>query len=127
LRSGPVERKQLERRLAAARAEVGPEAAAEAWAEGHALSLDRLVIDAPVAVDSGETQALLKASGLTAREAEVVPLVSRGLSNREISAQLGFTERTAEAHVSNILQKLELASRTQLAAWLLARQTRAAS
>ena len=131
-----LEHKQLERRLAAARAEVGTEAAAEAWAEGQALSLERLEIDASAgadpagagqAIESSDTQALLKASGLTPREAEVLPLVGRGLTNREISQQLGFTERTAEAHVTNILQKLQLASRTQLAAWLLARQARAAS
>ncbi len=52
---------------------------------------------------------------LTAREREVLSGVARGLSNRAIADELGITERTARTHVSNILAKLGLASRTQAA------------
>jgi DNA-binding NarL/FixJ family response regulator len=52
---------------------------------------------------------------LTERELEVLALVGRGLSNKEIATDLGITERTARTHVSNILGKLGLASRTQAA------------
>jgi DNA-binding NarL/FixJ family response regulator len=52
---------------------------------------------------------------LTAREREVLAGVARGLSNRAIADELGITERTARTHVSNILAKLGLASRTQAA------------
>ncbi len=52
---------------------------------------------------------------LTERELEVLAHVGRGLSNREIATALGITERTARTHVSNILGKLGLASRTQAA------------
>jgi DNA-binding NarL/FixJ family response regulator len=52
---------------------------------------------------------------LTARELEVLGLVGRGLSNKDIATELVITERTARTHVSNILGKLELASRTQAA------------
>jgi DNA-binding NarL/FixJ family response regulator len=52
---------------------------------------------------------------LTAREAEVLAGVARGLSNRAIADELGITERTARTHVSNILAKLGLTSRTQAA------------
>ena len=54
---------------------------------------------------------------LTTREVEVVRLVGAGRSNKEIAGRLGISERTARTHVSNILGKLGLASRTQAALW----------
>jgi DNA-binding NarL/FixJ family response regulator len=59
-----------------------------------------------------------KADGLgtlTPRERDVLGGVARGLSNRAIADELGITERTARTHVSNILAKLGLSSRTQAA------------
>lgn len=52
---------------------------------------------------------------LTVRERDVLARVARGLPNRQIADELGITERTARTHVSNILAKLGLASRTQAA------------
>ena len=54
---------------------------------------------------------------LTAREREVAALVARGLTNRQIAAELVVTERTAETHVQNIFNKLGFTSRAQVAAW----------
>jgi DNA-binding NarL/FixJ family response regulator len=56
---------------------------------------------------------------LTDREREVLALVARGLSNKEIAAELFITERTARTYVSNILGKLGLASRTQAALYAI--------
>ncbi len=56
---------------------------------------------------------------LTDREREVLALVARGHSNKEIATLLDITERTARTHVSNILGKLDLASRTQAALWAI--------
>lgn len=58
---------------------------------------------------------------LTERELEVLALVGRGRSNKEIASDLGITERTARTHVSNILGKLGLASRTQAALYAVER------
>jgi DNA-binding NarL/FixJ family response regulator/class 3 adenylate cyclase len=52
---------------------------------------------------------------LTSREKEVLSQLAKGASNKEIAYELGITERTARTHVSNILGKLGLASRTQAA------------
>jgi DNA-binding NarL/FixJ family response regulator len=56
-------------------------------------------------------------SALTRRELEVLALVGTGRANKEIAAELSISERTARTHVSNILRKLGLASRTQAALW----------
>ena len=56
---------------------------------------------------------------LTEREEEVLILVAKGLSNKEIAERLVVTERTVSAHVSNILGKLYLANRTQAALYAL--------
>ncbi len=57
------------------------------------------------------------AEPLTDREKDVLRCLGRGMSNKEIAAELFITERTARTYVSNILGKLDLASRTQAALW----------
>lgn len=52
---------------------------------------------------------------LTARELEVLRLLVKGLSNREIGQLLGFSENTAKFHLKNILAKLEVSDRTEAA------------
>ncbi|WP_370948994.1 response regulator [Amycolatopsis sp. cg5] len=57
------------------------------------------------------------ATALTPREREILVLVAQGKSNRDIAEALVISERTARTHVSNVLSKLDLASRTQAALW----------
>jgi DNA-binding CsgD family transcriptional regulator/tetratricopeptide (TPR) repeat protein len=54
---------------------------------------------------------------LSRREREVVPLLAEGLSNAEIAKQLFITPKTVEHHVTNILGRLGLRTRTEVAAW----------
>jgi DNA-binding NarL/FixJ family response regulator len=58
---------------------------------------------------------LLLLRQLSDRELEVLRLISRGLNNKEIADQLVITEGTAKNHVSNVISKLELRDRTQVA------------
>jgi NarL family two-component system response regulator LiaR len=55
------------------------------------------------------------ADNLTEREIVVLKLIANGLSNKEIARDLTLSEKTVKTHVSNILQKLHLADRTQAA------------
>ena len=54
---------------------------------------------------------------LTPREREVLALVAEGLTNAELAERLYISPRTAGVHVSNILAKLGMSSRTEAAAW----------
>jgi NarL family two-component system response regulator LiaR len=65
------------------------------------------------------TERPLTANPLTGRELEVLRLVAQGLENKKIADKLVISEATTRTHVSNILGKLHLASRTQAALYAL--------
>jgi serine/threonine-protein kinase PknK len=56
---------------------------------------------------------------LTKRESEVAELIAQGLTNKGIAGRLVISQRTAEAHVERILNKLGFTSRAQVAAWVV--------
>jgi DNA-binding NarL/FixJ family response regulator len=58
---------------------------------------------------------------LTTRELEILRLLGAGKTNKEIAAELQISERTARTHVSHILAKLDLTSRTKAALWAVRR------
>jgi DNA-binding NarL/FixJ family response regulator len=63
---------------------------------------------------------------LTARETEVAALIAEGLTNGQLAERLFISPKTAAVHVSNILAKLGLATRAEVAAWEIRRQLPAA-
>jgi non-specific serine/threonine protein kinase len=115
----------LEARFAPARASLRRDLADAAWARGRAMSLEAAVAFAlaegvEAAADAerrrGPGESLY---GLTPREREVAVRIARGLTNRQMAAELALAERTVDVHVSNILGKLQLSSRAQVAAWVV--------
>lgn len=61
----------------------------------------------------------IRSESLTKRELQVVRLVTKGFSNHEIAEELVISEKTVKTHISNILGKLHLEDRTQLAIYAL--------
>jgi DNA-binding CsgD family transcriptional regulator len=95
---------------------------AAAWEQGRHATIDRLIVDALellASIGAPTSIAERPVGGLTAREMDVVRLVSVGKSNREIARELSIGETTAISHVRNILSKLGLSSRTAEAAWAI--------
>jgi DNA-binding CsgD family transcriptional regulator len=76
----------------------------------------RLELASPDAGSPGRKQGLEEILGLTPREAEVLTLLARGYTNREIAATLVISVRTAGVHVSHILRKLGAPNRLEAAA-----------
>jgi DNA-binding CsgD family transcriptional regulator/tetratricopeptide (TPR) repeat protein len=113
---------QHERVVAAMRAGANAASFSAAWERGRRLPLHEATAYAmsdeePKVSGTEAAGGSIGAGPLSPREREVVALVARGLSNREIAAQLVITERTAGAHVEHILDKLGFASRTQIGVW----------
>ena len=72
---------------------------------------------ARVAVQRGEAAAL-ESVRITARESEVIALIAVGMSNKEIAQQLGIATETVKSHVRNVMEKLALHTRLQIAAYV---------
>jgi len=105
----------VDRWLAPARAKAGP-AAGRLLAEGRRLSPEEAV-GLVLANEPDDAPPPGPGQTLTRRETEVAALAARGLTNRDIAAQLFLSVRTVEVHVDHILTKLGFRTRTQLAAW----------
>jgi NarL family two-component system response regulator LiaR len=90
----------------------------------HNIYLDRMSLPQDLArkvmLGSKGTEIKPSASGLTEREMDVLRCVAQGYSNKQIAAELSVSITTVRTHVSNLLRKLNLENRTQLA--LYARQ-----
>jgi pimeloyl-ACP methyl ester carboxylesterase/DNA-binding CsgD family transcriptional regulator len=98
-----------------ARLLTGP---ASGWRLHRVVHGPRPARDIPAALT--ETEAARPPAALSPREREVVILVARGLSNRQVAEELSISPATVERHVANILGKLGYHSRAQVAAWAVA-------
>jgi ATP/maltotriose-dependent transcriptional regulator MalT len=109
------------RETAAAAARAARELATSLGAEPLLAQIDALARSARLlsvvpSDEPGTIQPGPAAPGLTARETDVLRLVAEGLSNGQIGARLYITTKTVSVHVSNILAKLGVSSRTEAAA-----------
>ncbi|MEQ0559838.1 LuxR C-terminal-related transcriptional regulator [Amycolatopsis sp. NEAU-NG30] len=111
----------------AAREALGSEAFDAAFGEAAGSGLDDVVRYALREKPAGSRPApAAEPGGLTRRQREIAELVAQGKSNKEIAAALVLSGRTVEGHVENILVKLGLTSRLQVASWLAGQPGRSA-
>jgi predicted ATPase/DNA-binding SARP family transcriptional activator/DNA-binding CsgD family transcriptional regulator len=124
----PVEQYLFAPHIASARAQLSEEAWEAAFTEGRKTTFEEAVEYAlsdeeqrsPVTSPAPEApQVGAQPAALTRRENEVATLVARGLENHQVATELGISKRTVDTHVSRILRKLGLDSRTQLTVWVL--------
>ena len=121
----PSEQSSFEQACAAAQAALSEQDFEAAWAAGQQLSIDQavdlaLTLEESTRTPAGQTTGQPEpqpGSTLTRREREVVALIARGLTNRQIADELIISEWTADSHVRHILNKLNFRSRAQVAAW----------
>jgi len=118
----PFIQAEFERFLAPARESLTQEVAAQAWRDGSQMSLEQAIECAqagemaPAPVVSTRSKPVEGVRGLSSRERLIAVLIARGRTNREIAAELVISERTVDTHVTHILAKLVLTSRSQVAA-----------
>jgi predicted ATPase/DNA-binding CsgD family transcriptional regulator/transcriptional regulator with XRE-family HTH domain len=113
--------------LRAARAALDADAFGIAWDAGRRLSLEQAIDEALAAAEyppkpEPATVPVGLAGPLTPREWEVAQLITQGLTNSQIAEDLVISRRTADRHVSNILNKLGFATRSQIIAWISERR-----
>jgi non-specific serine/threonine protein kinase len=110
----PELKQQIDGTLSSARAKLSREASDAAWRQGATLNMEeaiRFATGAPASKPGSD------GSPLTAREKQVALLIAEGRTNSEIAGRLKMADRTADAHVEHIRNKLGLRTRSQIAVW----------
>ncbi len=130
----PVEVRVYSPYIEAVRQALGQEAWETAWAEGKKLTVEEaeniLVESKPLGLVSQPRISVVKDVSadrrseviLTGRQREIALLVARGLTNRQIASELAIAENTVANHVARIARKLEVPSRSRIAAWITERE-----
>jgi DNA-binding CsgD family transcriptional regulator len=123
----PTELARITRWYGLARRKIGQATFETEWRAGRAMTnaatiaTGRAFVAEALVAFAGEPKQA-KSSLLTPRQKEVVALVARGLTNEQIAQELVISPATARAHVEHVLDRLDLHSRAQVAAWASAHE-----
>jgi DNA-binding NarL/FixJ family response regulator len=119
----PVYRIEYAQEVARVRVRLTQEQMDAAWDAGRRLPDDALIAEAIAAARQlastprPETTPSQLPSGLTSREVDVLRLLATGATNPEIAETLFISVTTVKGHVQSIMRKLDMSSRSALAAW----------
>jgi predicted ATPase/DNA-binding CsgD family transcriptional regulator len=109
--------------LATARSAMGEAAFQHAWAAGQAMTIQHAIAEAlamhasDLVLPERQQDVLLQVAGLTAREVEVLRLVAKGQSNKQIAAELVLSVRTVERHITNLYGKIDARGKADATAY----------
>jgi DNA-binding NarL/FixJ family response regulator len=108
------------------RARVADDVYARNWATGRELSIQQAIALALDIRPSGASDSAVSAdrpkgdlAGLTTREVEVLRLVARGQSNKEIATELVLSVRTVERHITNLYGKIDARGKADATAYAI--------
>jgi DNA-binding CsgD family transcriptional regulator/tetratricopeptide (TPR) repeat protein len=108
----PVERPAYEQEVSTTRLKLGEKVFAATWAEGRTMSPEQALAAQRHSPALPSTSPATYPGGLTAREVDVLRLLARGLTDKQIAQQLVISRRTVNAHLTSIYGKLQLSSRS---------------
>jgi len=119
LTAGPGDQPILDGTIAEVRGQLQPDRFSELWEQGRSMPLEEAIAESLSVGEVGPQSACgpTESATLTPREREVAALIARGFTNRQIGTALGTSQETARIHVRNILKKLGVASRGEIADW----------
>jgi len=121
---GEWEQQRLDRMDATMAEALGRVDAEHAQHAGRTMPSRSAILLAAEAASAVAATASTPDVGLTGRQVEVAALVAAGATNRQIARTLGISEKTAEVHVRNIMERLQTPSRAGIAAWAVAHGVR---
>ncbi|MDQ7843363.1 MAG: LuxR C-terminal-related transcriptional regulator [Armatimonadota bacterium] len=115
-----LDQAEIARATAAARERLGRTRFEAAWNRGRAMTVGEAVALALGRPSPSQERRTPHPGGLTGRETEIARHIAEGRTNRQIAIALSISERTVDTHVQNILNRLGLERRAQIAAWVTA-------
>jgi DNA-binding CsgD family transcriptional regulator len=121
----PLRRDLLDRWLPALQLAVGQDVYARSWAIGQAMTIQEAIAlalnmrESVVPLTEREKEVPPQVTGLTSREVEVLRLVAKGQSNKEIAAELVLSVRTVERHITNLYGKIDARGKADATAYAI--------
>jgi non-specific serine/threonine protein kinase len=115
----PIDKPKADQLYKTLRQRLGETSFDYLWHAGRLLSVEEVLGEVEAVFGPVQDPGKGPAAMLSSRELQVASLVAEGLSNRAIASRLHIGVRTVETHVENIMNKLGVHTRAEVAAWVV--------